>query len=203
MIVAIDFADGRVREVDTSQAASALVRGSELPLALECELRIDLLCDSKRGELAIDVYQRLRRSDEEGAVFGIGGVVLPGTARAPVGTIVISDAKEMAAASLVTVQRAGQSVAAAWRQGSGNWVVNGVRFAAARRLYYTDAATTSTNSQAIVLADYVRSVEPELDNAGIAAAIGYPAEALAEVATWEASNVPEEDWDDADPRADA
>lgn len=203
MIVAVDFVDGRMRELDATLAASSLVAGAAQPVALECELRVDLLCDPARGELALDVYQRVRSRDEQGSVLGIGGAVLTATTLAPVGTVVLADAREMSEASLVTVQRGGQSVAAAWRQGSGNWVVNGVRFAAARRLYYTDAATTSTNSQAIVLADYVRSVEPELDNAGIAAAIGYPAEALAEVATWEASNVPEEDWDDADPRADA
>lgn len=90
--------------------------------------------------------------------------------------------------SRIIVQRANGTVDALWRQGSGDWLINGAKFEAQRVLSYTDANVTSMNSQAIFVFKYMKKANPRMSDEEICRLIGYPLEAYMEIQLDEAKN---------------
>lgn len=90
--------------------------------------------------------------------------------------------------SRIIVQRANGTVDALWRQGSGDWLINGAKFEAQRVLSYTDANVTSMNSQAIFVFKYMKKANPRMTDEEICRLIGYPLEAYKEIQLDEAKN---------------
>ena len=107
--------------------------------------------------------------------------------------------------SRIIVQRANGTVDALWRQGSGDWLINGAKFEAQRVLSYTDSNVSSMNSQAVFVFKYMKKANPSLTDAEICQLIGYPLDAYMEIQLDEAKNAEEvadaeligEDDDDA------
>ena len=88
----------------------------------------------------------------------------------------------------IVITRANGSVDALWRQGSGDWLINGAKFEAQRVLSYTDSNVSSMNSQAVFVFKYIRKANPEMKDEEICDLIGYPLEAFKEIRKDEAEN---------------
>lgn len=188
MIVAIDFKDGRIVEFDANAFTSSdAMRGADRAARnamTEFDLRLD-----KIGEvgLRLDIYwhdiQSASSEVEIEGEFDTKGapVRLPRAQRKRGASIVIATPEELEGAARVMVYRANQPVQAAWRQGSGDWIINGAQFDAWRVLTYTDARTTSLNAQAAAMFRYIKRQNPALSDGDAAALMGYPYEALVEI----------------------
>ena len=88
--------------------------------------------------------------------------------------------------SRILVTRANGTVQAAWRQGSGNWLIKGSMFDAQRVLNYSDATTTSMNAQVSRVFSYIRKTSPLMDDEQIARSMGFPLPAIQEIQGQEA-----------------
>lgn len=85
------------------------------------------------------------------------------------------------------------NVLVAWRE-SGQ-LVFGSLFTKQERLYYSDASHASISRKAVVLRDYMARKHPELadDPAALAALVGYPPEAFAEMSKAESRAIRKQD----------
>lgn len=199
MIVTIEFDDGRTREFNMSTFCasdpwSRPREGSQV-VTTELDLRCDLLMRNPAddtqgigyGSLRVDVIRHeLSRECAtvplDGYVDASGGLPeIPAPLRIPSCSVLLASAEEMERASIVYVSSGGQHKPVAWRQGTNNWIINGVKFEAARRLFYTDAMMTSTNDQAIRLFRDLMAGNPDANEEVVANMLGYPVDAIREV----------------------
>lgn len=201
MIISIEFRDGRVKEFNTQSltAADPWKCGLEGARAIvtEFDLRCDLLdFGSGGGEegLRLDIYyDTLGEKDHASALLDDVAAQSALANHWLAGSVNLASPEEMRRASIVTCESAGRAEVVAWRQGTGNWLISGGRFRAMARTCYTDANTTSTNSQAVMIANYLAKASPGLDEADIARAMGFPYEAYVDVLTSEAAARLDED----------
>lgn len=201
MVISIEFRDGRVKEFNTqSLTASDPWRcGLEGAKAIvtEFDLRCDLLdfgYDGKAGDgapsegLRLDVYyDTLGEKDHASAVVDELRTRSALANHWLAGSITLASPQEMEAASIVTCESCGHAEVVAWRQGPGNWLISGGRFRSMARTCYTDANTTSTNSQAVNIANYLSKASPDLAEEEVARAMGFPYEAYVDVLAAEAA----------------
>ena len=188
MIIAVEYKNGRIKEFDTSaftsgDALSSIERGSR-NMMTEFDLRLDRLDEDG---LVLDVfwYDPTRAATErvlDDARDENGHAAVIKCAQRRIGySVVIVNQRVLELVSRITVYRANGAVQAAWRQGSGNWLIKGSLFEAQRVLTYTDATTTSLNSQACTMFSYLRRAHPASSDAEIAAMMSYPIDALEEI----------------------
>lgn len=209
MIVTMEMTDGRVREFNLGSMCTpdpwGDKRGGQAVVSTELDLRLDLMERDARARpghetLRLDVIRhvaRLRGASSQTVALDEytdsrgRQARLPAADRLPSVSLVLAGPEELAMTSVIYVSSSGQHKAVAWRQGSGNWLVNGTRFEAARRLFYTDSQTTSTSSQACRLFSYVMrsaGADGELSPEEAAEMIGFPYAALEEAIESEAAN---------------
>lgn len=192
MLIAVEYKNGRIKEFDTSafttpQALTTLQRG--MNVLTEFDLRLDRL---EIDGLVLDVFWR-------DVSLMTDSHVLDDTATARGGEVKIKHAKRRAAFSIelvnpsvlervsrILVTRANGTVQAAWRQGSGNWLIKGSMFDAQRVLNYSDATTTSMNAQVSRVFSYIRKTSPLMDDEQIARSMGFPLPAIQEIQGQEA-----------------
>lgn len=195
MIIAVEYRNGRIKEYDASgfvpTEASRGRSGASRNVVTEYDLRLDRIADDG---LVLDIYwhdQELPGAGSrpvEDAIDEHGkAVALPRAPRRAGVTVTIVNQEVLEEVARIIVWRANGSVQAAWRQGKGNWLVNGAMFEAQRVLTYTDAQTTSLNGQATFVHDYLANAHPELDEGEITAMMGYPLEAYQEIVGEEGS----------------
>lgn len=200
MIITEVFTTGRICEFNTSVLCASdpfsNLRQGVYAIAEEFDLRLDLL--NREHYLRLDI---IRHQYEPGGKAGTVELPeytnaqnkehpkVPVTYRIPTSSIIIATAQELEDVSVIYITTGGQTKVAAWRQGSQNWLINGLQFESARRLYYTDPSTTSTNSAALRLFDYISHMNPELEKEQIADSIGYPYDAFAEIIESEKAQV--------------
>lgn len=188
MIVAADYRDGRIREFDLSlftspNAMTAFDRGS-VNIATTVDLRLDKLDEDG---LRLDYFwYDVAKSREQKTLDGVedqdGEAVSVYVApRRAAFSVTLLEPFELEDVVRVTVHRAGQPIQAAWRQGSGNWLINGVAFDAARIIAYSDSGIVSMNKQAYSVHSYLMKANPDLTTEEAAVAMGYPPEAFAEL----------------------
>lgn len=212
MIIAIEYKGGRVKEFDTSAftATNAMSAGDKTArnVMTELDLRLDLV---DTVGLRLDFYwydatPQGERVDIPGLMDSKGDPVSLTAAARRLGTSVLLCSREgIKQISRIIVQRANGTVDALWRQGSGDWLINGAKFEAQRVLSYTDSNVSSMNSQAVFVFKYMKKANPSLTDAEICELIGYPLDAYMEIQLDEAKNAEEvadaeligEDDDDA------
>lgn len=210
MEISVDFEDGRIREYNTSSFTSAepfkrRVAGEpgDCNLVTEFDLRLDLM---PAAGLRLDVYfntaydqahSNVDMTDELSYMpgthvpAGLGAVerrLGPATTRRFSHCVFLLTKDELEKASYILVRRCGEAVVAAWRQGSGKWLINGQRFADISRQVYSDAQTTSRNAQELIIMNYLANAYPTLSDEERAAMTGYPLEAYEEIREMEYSN---------------
>lgn len=198
MIIAIEYKNGRMKEFDTSAftTTNAMSAGDKTArnVMTELDLRLDLV--DKVG-LRLDFYwydatPQGQRVEIKGLTDSMGNPVTLTSAARRLGTSVLLCSKEgLNQVSRVIVQRANGTVDALWRQGSGDWLINGAKFEAQRVLSYTDAKFTSMNSQAVFVFKYMKKANPLMTEEEICDLIGYPLEAYKEIQLDEAKNAEE------------
>lgn len=189
MIVSIEFQNGRIREYNTRDLCAAdpwsdAKKGRRVVLN-EFDLRLDLL--QTEGTLRIDVIRHVTTPpgqdcdtvDFTDYQYADGtNPKLSVAERQPACCVLIAGKAEVAEASLISVTVAGTSRPVAWRQGSGNWLIEGTHFESARRLYYDDKIMASTSIQAVRLFRSIQRAHPEVSDDLIASAIGFPLPAI-------------------------
>lgn len=221
MEISVDFLDGRIVEYNTTSLVPAdplrgVVKsdGDAKNYVTEYALRLDLLATAG---LRLDVYyntlgddssgDRVDMTDELGPVADGRPRLVAAATRRIRGVIYLLSSQELESASYILVRRCGEAVAVAWRQGSGNWLIDGMRFARMARQVYSDAQITSKNAQEAIMMNYLNNAMPTLSEEELAALTGYPLEAWEEIQEMEMANVgggiPEPDVDDVPDAADA
>lgn len=201
MQVSVDFEDGRICEfnLDTFTASEPYKYNNDRPgklnvnVCTEFHLRLDLL---RTSGLRVDVYYN---------GFGEGGEDtlpldgcewadgkprrIPYARRHVMQTIQLVSQEELECATCILVRRCGEVVRAAWRQGSGRWLIDGQAFARCSREVYTDAAVTSINAQEMIMLNYLHRAYPDAGDEDVAAMTGFPVEAVEEIAALETLNM--------------
>lgn len=195
MIIAIEYKNGRMKEFDTSSftTTNAMSAGDKTArnVMTELDLRLDLV---ETVGLRLDFYwydatPQGERVEIPGLMDSKGDPVCLTSASRRLGTSVLLCSREgIKRISRIIVQRANGTVDALWRQGSGDWLINGAKFEAQRVLSYTDANVTSMNSQAIFVFKYMKKANPTMTDEEICRLIGYPLEAYKEIQLDEAKN---------------
>lgn len=198
MIIAIEYKGGRVKEFDTSAftATNAMSAGDKTArnVMTELDLRLDLV---DTVGLRLDFYwydatPQGERVDIPGLMDSKGDPVSLTAAARRLGTSVLLCSREgIKQISRIIVQRANGTVDALWRQGTGDWLINGAKFEAQRVLSYTDSNVSSMNSQAVFVFKYMKKANPSLTDAEICELIGYPLDAYMEIQLDEAKNAEE------------
>lgn len=188
MIIAIEYKNGRMKEFDTSAftATNAMSAGDKTArnVMTELDLRLDLV--DKVG-LRLDFYwydatPQGERIEIPGLMDSKGDPVCLTSASRRLGTSVLLCSREgIRQISRIIVQRANGTVDALWRQGSGDWLINGAKFEAQRVLSYTDGNVSSMNSQAVFVFKYMKKTHPMMPDDKICELIGYPLEAYKEI----------------------
>lgn len=195
MIIAIEYKNGRMKEFDTSSftTTNAMSAGDKTArnVMTELDLRLDLV--NKVG-LRLDFYwydatPQGQRVEIDGLTDSKGDAVCLTSASRRLGTSVLLCSREgIKHISRIIVQRANGSVDVLWRQGSGDWLINGARFEAQRVLSYTDGNVSSKNSQAVFVYKYIKKTHPMMAEDEICDLIGYPLAAYKEIQLEEAKN---------------
>lgn len=195
MIIAIEYKNGRMKEFDTSAftATNAMCAGDKTArnVMTELDLRLDLV---NEVGLRLDFYwydatPQGQRVDIPGLTDSKGDPVSLTSASRRLGTSVLLCSREgIKQISRIIVQRANGTVDALWRQGTGDWLINGARFEAQRVLSYTDSNVTSMNSQAVFVFKYMKKANPLMSEEEICDLIGYPLDAYKEIQLDEAKN---------------
>lgn len=195
MIIAIEYKNGRMKEFDTSAftATNAMSAGDKTArnVLTELDLRLDLV--DKVG-LRLDFYwydatPQGQRVEIEGLTDSTGNPVCLTAASRRLGTsVLLCSRMGIKQISRIIVQRANGTANVLWRQGTGDWLINGARFEAQRVLTYTDTNVSSTNSQAVAVFRYLRKSDPEMADDEICSLIGYPLDAYKEIHQAEAKN---------------
>lgn len=195
MIIAIEYKNGRMKEFDTSSftTTNAMSGGDKTArnVMTELDLRLDLV---EAVGLRLDFYwydatPQGQRVDIPGLADSKGNPVCLTAASRRLGTsVLLCSQGGIEQISRIIVQRANGTVDALWRQGSGDWLINGAKFEAQRVLSYTDATVTSMNSQAVFVFRYMKKANPRMTDEEICRLIGYPLEAYREIQLDEAKN---------------
>lgn len=195
MIIAIEYKNGRMKEFDTSAftTTNAMSAGDRTArnVMTELDLRLDLV--DKVG-LRLDFYwydatPQGDRIEIPGLTDSMGNPVCLTAASRRLGTsVLLCSQRGIRQISRIIVQRANGTVDALWRQGSGDWLINGAKFEAQRVLSYTDTKFSSMNSQAVFVFKYMKKANPEMTEKEICNLIGYPLEAYKEIQLDEAKN---------------
>lgn len=195
MIIAIEYKSGRMKEFDTSSftTTNAMSAGDKTArnVMTELDLRLDLI---ETVGLRLDFYwydaaPQGERVEIPGLMDSKGNPVCLTAASRRLGTsVLLCSLGGIEQISRIIVQRANGTVDALWRQGSGDWLINGAKFEAQRVLSYTDANVTSMNSQAIFVFRYMKKANPEMTEEEICSLIGYPLDAYKEIQLDEAKN---------------
>ena len=198
MIIAIEYKNGRMKEFDTSAftTTNAMSAGDKTArnVMTELDLRLDLVDEVG---LRLDFYwydatPQGQRVEIPGLTDSKGDPVCLTSASRRLGTSVLLCSRGgIRQISRVIVQRANGTVDALWRQGSGDWLINGARFEAQRVLSYTDCNVTSMNSQAVFVFKYMKKANPQMTDEEICDLIGYPLDAYKEIQWDEAKNAEE------------
>lgn len=205
MVIAIEYKSGRIKEFDstaftTSNAMSAGDKKARNVMT-ELDLRLDLVDEVG---LRLDFYWYDATPDGpkvevKGLTDSTGEPVKLTSASRRLGTSVLLCSRAgIKRVSRIVITRANGSVDALWRQGSGDWLINGAKFEAQRVLTYTDSNVSSMNSQAVFVFKYIRKANPDMDDAEICELLGYPLEAFKEIRKDEAENGDEIGTPDAD-----
>ena len=195
MIIAIEYKNGRMKEFDTSAftTTNAMSAGDKTArnVLTELDLRLDLV--DKDG-LRLDFYwydatPQGQSIKIDGLTDSMGNPVCLTSAARRLGTSVLLCSREgIKQISRIIVQRANGTANVLWRQGSGDWLINGARFEAQRVLTYTDSNVSSTNSQAVFVFKYMKRANPSMSDKAICDLIGYPLAAYMEIQKEEAKN---------------
>lgn len=195
MIIAIEYKSGRMKEFDTSSftTTNAMSAGDKTArnVMTELDLRLDLV---ETVGLRLDFYwydaaPQGERVEIPGLMDSKGNSVCLTAASRRLGTsVLLCSLGGIEQISRIIVQRANGTVDALWRQGSGDWLINGAKFEAQRVLSYTDANVTSMNSQAIFVFRYMKKANPRMTDEEICSLIGYPLDAYKEIQLDEAKN---------------
>ena len=195
MIIAIEYKNGRMKEFDTSAftTTNAMSAGDRTArnVLTELDLRLDLV--DKVG-LRLDFYwydatPQGQSIKIDGLTDSMGNPVCLTSASRRLGTSVLLCSREgIKQISRIIVQRANGTANVLWRQGSGDWLINGARFEAQRVLTYTDSNVSSTNSQAVFVFKYMKRANPSMSDKAICDLIGYPLAAYMEIQKEEAKN---------------
>lgn len=195
MIIAIEYKNGRMKEFDTSAftTTNAMSAGDRTArnVLTELDLRLDLV--DKVG-LRLDFYwydatPQGQSIKIDGLTDSMGNPVCLTSASRRLGTSVLLCSREgIKQISRIIVQRANGTANVLWRQGSGDWLINGARFEAQRVLTYTDSNVSSTNSQAVFVFKYMKRANPSMSDKAICNLIGYPFAAYMEIQKEEAKN---------------
>lgn len=214
MIIAIEYKNGRMKEFDTSAftTTNAMSAGDRTArnVLTELDLRLDLV-DEVGLRLDFYWYDATPQGDRieiGGLTDSMGNPVCLTAASRRLGTSVpLCSQRGIGQISRVIVQRANGTVDVLWRQGSGDWLINGARFEAQRVLSYTDSNVSSTNRQAVSVYRYMKNAHPLMAEDEICDLIGYPLDAYKEIQLEEAKNdknavgaelVEDDDGDDSD-----
>lgn len=195
MIIAIEYKNGRMKEFDTSAftTTNAMSAGDRTArnVMTELDLRLDLVDEVG---LRLDFYwydatPQGERIEIPGLTDSMGNPVCLTSASRRMGTSVLLCSRGgIRQISRIIVQRANGTVDALWRQGSGDWLINGAKFEAQRVLSYTDSNVTSMNSQAVFVYKYLKKSNPLMTEDEICNLIGYPLDAYKEIQLDEAKN---------------
>lgn len=213
MVITIEYKDGRVKEFNTSSFTSSDPWRDKLPKARNYVTEFDLRCDlldygatempkrqpAQKIGLRLDVYYNTLGEEEHRQTQ-----VEELNTKSPVanhwlaGSINLANADEIPIIASVTCETCGKAEVVAWRQGMGDWLINGGRFRAMQRMCYTDGNVSSVNTQAVMIADYLTKARPDLDVSQVAEAMGFPLEAYFDAVRSEAAALK----DDVDPDGD-
>ena len=206
MEISVDFEDGRIREYNTASFVTEdALRGTNprdprAPCVLtEFDLRLDLLeeeglrldlytntFDSRRGQRRdVDLQEGLRDEDGEER----GRVYSEAATRHVAGSMDLITRRELESATYILVRRCGSIVAAAWRQGSQGWLVNGQRFARCAREIYTDNQIASNNAKLVQMMSYLMRANPSASEREVVRMTGVPYDAYQEVLAMEAGQM--------------
>lgn len=195
MIIAIEYKNGRMKEFDTSAftTTNAMSAGDRTArnVLTELDLRLDLV-DEVGLRLDFYWYDATPQGDRieiDGLKDSMGNPVCLTAASRRLGTSVpLCSQRGIGQISRVIVQRANGTVDVLWRQGSGDWLINGARFEAQRVLSYTDSNVSSTNRQAVSVYRYMKNAHPLMPEKDICDLIGYPLDAYKEIQLEESKN---------------
>lgn len=188
MLIVVEYKNGRVKEFDPSSFSSSVdgkgVNPRPRNACVEYDLRLDLI---REEGLRLDIYwydASLDCGDIEldDVVDSNGYTVSISKSGRSLGTsVTIVNKAVLNNVSRIIVQRGGVAVTAIWRQGEGNWLIEGTKFDSQRVLTYTDATTTSINAMATRVFSYLASSNPDLNRREICELIGYPEGAIDEI----------------------
>lgn len=195
MIIAIEYKNGRIKEYDTSDftTPNAMSAGdrSARNVMTELDLRLDLV-DTVGLRLDFYWYDATPQGEQvevPGLMDAVGNTVCLTSASRRLGTsVLLCSIEGIKQISRIIVQRANGTVDALWRQGTGDWLINGAKFEAQRVLSYTDTNVTSMNSQAVFVFKYLKKAHPTMKDSEICELIGYPIDAYQEIQLDEAKN---------------
>lgn len=200
MQISIDYADGRIREFNTSDYVSLAQRSvvasepGASNFVTELDLRLDRL---KEDGLRLDIYmnlfgwstgQKVDFTEELGPRSGGQRRMVDMAMRYLYGTVQLISPAELEDASYILVNRCGATVPVAWRQGSGQWLIDGMAFAKTARQIYTDPRVTSTNAQEILMMGYLTRAYPDMDIRDLVKMTGFIYEAYREAQSQEIRN---------------
>lgn len=198
MEISVDFDDGRIREFNTQTYAAAEPFKGAVPnergarnFVTEFDLRLDLLSN---GFLRLDLFYDTFGDSHPSTVVLKDDISsdpelkVVAAVKHVCGSVFLLTEKELAHARYILVRRCGEPVAAAWRQGSGDWLIDGQRFAMAARQVYSDAQVTSRNAQELIMVNYLSNAYPDLSEEEVCEMTGYPHEAYLELREMEFAN---------------
>lgn len=195
MVISVEYDDGRIREFDTGAFTPTNPfkgvdgQGSRSDnYVTEFDLRVDLL---EEEGLRLDIYYNTLMQGAKPDTLLVQGMGKKEDKRNPVrvpaakhnvwGVFYLISQEEMEHVVLIMVKRCDSATVVAWRQGSQNWLINGQKFNALTRQFYTDAKFTSTNDTLLRLMARLSLIHPDVAEEDLVALTGFPFAAYEEV----------------------
>lgn len=187
MVVTIEYSNGRVTQFDTGALTSAapfdaMSKESEGGAARVVMTRLDLRTDLlfTGGDLRIDVWYYSAFPDRPLSSVSDLGFEQACANLASATSVVLATSRGLKGAMRIIQSNGGSERLVAWRQGSGDWLINAAKFDAARAKLYQDATVESNNATAAEMFNILKRSKDDVSEEEAAEAIGYPLEAIQE-----------------------
>lgn len=182
MKVTVYYQSGRIDEFDTKDfCANEPFKAEGVNIITEFQVRLDLL--QQEGLLLEVFWYNAKASDGVSSNNEEVGAKIPHALRMPGRRIRLVSQRELS--DIAKINCNGELLV--WRQGSE--LINSIKFFGQEILCFSNATTTSINSRAIAIFEYLQKANPGLPDENIAQMMGYSKRALDTIMADEAANV--------------